>query len=301
MRRVAALEEVRAGTVGPVPQERKRLRIDETTLAYVDAGDPQAEPIVLLHGYMGSHLSWRHHIQPLSISHRVLALDWFGWGDSGRSLDLRYDYDTEVDRLRRVLDGLGIQACNLFGHDYGGFLALGLCERHPQRVLRLAVLASRAHQTFTRKWAAIFGLTSLGGRVPLIRSLIASLPHTAIHRRGVERELRRAVFDDACFAHYAGWMSKDPDGGRFLAHFFSQYRVQPRAELARGLSTIGCPTAVVYGRNDPYVSVAVGTDLAARIPTAELTVLEDTGHYVMEERPREVQRSLADLLARGTS
>ncbi|HEX5661769.1 MAG TPA: hypothetical protein VFX59_31475, partial [Polyangiales bacterium] len=50
--------------------------------------------------------------------------------------------DSEVERLARVLDALGVAACNLFGMDYGGFLALGLCARQPQRVTRLALLAS---------------------------------------------------------------------------------------------------------------------------------------------------------------
>ena len=87
---------------------RRRLSIDGTTLAYVERGDGAGEPIVLLHGYLGSHLSWRHQLAPFDVGYRVLALDWFGWGDAGRSVTLQYDYDSEVDRLRRVLDALGV-------------------------------------------------------------------------------------------------------------------------------------------------------------------------------------------------
>jgi len=285
-------------TDGTTAERHGTLAIDGTVLAYVERGDPHAEPVVLLHGYLGSHLSWRHQIEPLAARYRVLALDWFGWGDSGRDATLAFDYDSEVDRLRRVLDGLGAGACNLFAHDYGGFLALGLCQRHPERVRRLALLSSRAHRTFNPTWAAIFGLTSVACRLPLLRGLLAHLPLGAIHRRGVGRELRRGVFDDACFEHYAGWMSRDPAGGRFWAHFFSQYRVAARADLDRGLPAIACPTAIIWGRDNPYLPVAIATDLAARIPDAVLTVLESTGHYVMEERPAPVLHALEDLLAR---
>lgn len=150
-----------------------RLEIEGTTLAYVDRGAANAEVIVLLHGYLGSHLSWRHHIEPLSARYRVLAFDWFGWGESGRSLDLRYDYDREVDRLRRVLDALDVPSCNVFAHDYGRFLALGFCQRHPQRVRRLALLNTRAHRTFNLRWATIFGIVCAAARLPVLRSFVA--------------------------------------------------------------------------------------------------------------------------------
>jgi pimeloyl-ACP methyl ester carboxylesterase len=50
----------------PAPERSRRLAIDGTVLAYVERGDPYAEPVVLLHGYVGSHLSWRHQIEPSS-------------------------------------------------------------------------------------------------------------------------------------------------------------------------------------------------------------------------------------------
>lgn len=286
---------------GPEPRREtaavRRLAIDGTTLAYVEHGPPAAEPIVLLHGYLGSRLTWRHQIPALAATHRVLALDWFGWGDSGRSPALDYSYDSEVERLARVLDALGVAACNLFGMDYGGFLALGLCARQPQRVTRLALLASRAHRTFTPRWRVVFGAMHVAARLPLLRSAMLHLPHTAIHRRSVARELRRGVFDAACFEHYAGWMSATPDGSRFLRRFFNHYRVAARADLDVALPSIACPTAVIWGRDDPFLSTDIAGDLAARIPRARLTMLEGTGHFVSEERPAEVRQALADLLA----
>ena len=72
----------------------------------------------------------------------------------------------------------------------------------------------------------------------------------------------------------------------------------PRADLAHGLGAMRCPTAVIWGRDNPYLPVAIGEDLAARIPNAALTVTEKTGH-VMEERPAEVQQALQVLLRRS--
>jgi pimeloyl-ACP methyl ester carboxylesterase len=106
----------------------------------------------------------------------VLALDWLGWGESERSLDLRFDYDTEVARLGCALDALGLDECNLFGHDQGGFLSLGFSDRSPGRVLRLAILNSRAHGSFVTRWYAIFSITSLLGRSPFAAAATRLLP-----------------------------------------------------------------------------------------------------------------------------
>lgn len=278
--------------------EMRTIEVDGARLAFREYGDPTAEPIVLLHGYPANHLSWRHQAEALAEQHqhRVVALDWLGWGASERRRDLRFDYDTEVGRLGRVLDALGIGAGNLFGHDYGGFLALGFAERHPSRVLRLAILNSRAHRSFVPRWYAIFGATSLVGRSRLAAPLARVLPLAAINRLGLRGAVRAGAIEPDVLDRYLGWMA-EPEGARWLLHFFGQYRVAPRTELDQGLGRIACPTAIVWGARDAYLRTAVAEDLAARIPDAELTLV-DAGHFVMEEEPRAVLDALRLLLAR---
>lgn len=57
---------------------------------------------MLLHGYMGSHLSWRHHIEPLAARHRVLALDWFTILEHTN----HYVMEERPERVLRALDDL---------------------------------------------------------------------------------------------------------------------------------------------------------------------------------------------------
>lgn len=275
----------------------RSVEVDGARLALLEQGDRSAEPIVLLHGYPANHLSWRHQIPALAERHRVLALDWLGWGESERRFDLRFDYDTEVARLGRTLDALGIDECNLFGHDYGGFLSLGFCERNPSRVLRLAILNSRAHRSFVPKWYAIFSLTSLLGRSPLAAPLARLLPLEAINRRGLRGVVRAGVIEPEVLDRYLGWIS-EPDGARWLVHFFGQYRVGERTELGERLGEIECPTAIVWGRRDAYLRREVAEELAAQIPNAELSLI-DAGHFVMEEAPDAVLGALKRLVARA--
>lgn len=275
----------------------RSVEVDGARLVYAEHGDPAAEPVVLLHGYPANHLSWRHQIPSLAEHHRVLALDWLGWGESERRLDLAFDYDTEVARLGRALDALGIDDCNLFGHDYGGFLALGFAQRNASRVRRLAILNSRAHRSFVPAWYAIFSATSLLGRGPVAPIAARLLPLEAVNRLALRRLRKDGVVEPQVLDQYLGWIS-EPVGARWLVHFFGQYRVKARPELGAALGEITCPTAVVWGTEDRYLRTAIAEELAAGIPAADLTLIPDTGHFVMEEAPDLVTDALARLLRR---
>ncbi|MGW7569319.1 alpha/beta fold hydrolase [Streptomyces tendae] len=282
-------------------QTRPRtVTVDGARLACWESGPPDAEPVLLLHGYPADHRSWRHQVPPLSARYRVITPDLLGWGASDRPLHLSFDYDTEVARLGRLLDALELDSVNLVGHDYGGFLALGFTQNHPGRVRRLALLNSRAHATFTRRWYAVFSLLGVFGRSTLLRRPALHLPYVALHRRSFAPLVRAGHLDAHLLDGYVGWMAT-PEGRRWLLHYFGDYRTPARPELRRRLRDITCPTAVVWGRADPYLSPAIATELAQAVPRAELTMLDDAGHWVMDERPAAVTRALGRLLERTTA
>lgn len=275
----------------------KSVTVDGARLAYAESGPAEGEPVVLLHGYPADHRSWRNQIPELSKSHRVIALDWLGWGESERSPALSYDYGTEVERIGRVLDALGLTRVNFFAHDYGGFIGLGFAERHPERLLRLAILNSRAHRSFPLPWFLILGATSIAGRWPLLRSISPKLPLAEMHARSLAPLGRTGAMNRELIASWTDWM-RDPEAARFLMrHNRADYSVRQRRELSRDMRRIGCPTAVVWGRDDQYLSPRIPEQLAAGIPGAELTLL-DAGHFVMEEAPAEVNAALLELLER---
>jgi len=264
------------------------------TLRYLDLGT--GEPLMLLHGYPQSHRCWRFQAQELARTHRVIAPDWFGWGESQRSLALAPEYGAEVERIGLLGDALGLGSFNLAGHDYGGFLALGFCLRAPERVARLAILNSRAHRSFSPAFYRRTALQCWMARRSLPRALLAALPAYRLHRRELVRYVPRS-FSDETLEHYIGWM-RGAEGRRWLAHFFRHYDVHPRAELAAGLAGIDVPTAVIWGERDRYCPAAIAHELADRIPGAVLSLVATARHFVAEEAPEAVLEALRAWLAR---
>lgn len=276
-----------------VAGELHEVTLDGCRLRYCEAG--RGDPLILLHGYPQNHLTWRHQIGPLSAHRRVIAPDWLGWGESGRSLTLSCDYDVEVARLGRLLDALDLTRVDLAGHDYGGFLGLGFMIENPDRVSRFAILNSRAHRTFPAPYYQLFGLLGVLGRHRPLREVLTRLPIRGMNRIGLARYVRKGCFDRNTLRQYLGWMDTR-EGRRWFAHYFADYDVHIRSDLGKALASIHCPTAVIWGDRDSAIPFTIAEDLARRIPDAKLVRILGADHYVMEERPDEVTVALTTWL-----
>ena len=285
---------------------REAYTPDGARVTYVDRGE--GEVVVLLHGYPQSHLTWRRIIEPLSRTHRVIAPDWVGWGRSERPLDLSYDYESQVERVAGFIQDLGVQRYNLFGHDYGGYLALGLHRLDSRRLLRLAILNSRAHRTFPglRYW--LFTVVGWLARIWGLREIFRILPVGWIHRGmlsgaawarliSMRAELPPDGRDDTLLQAYTGWM--DTLAGRlWFRKFYADYRTRERPELVAELDEITCPTAVIWGDDDPWCPLPVARELAERVDSAVFTPCPGIGHFVTEAAAPAVLVALQTLLKR---
>jgi len=259
---------------------------------HIDAG--AGEPVLLLHGYPQSASCWRHQIPALAEHHRVIAADWPGFGRA-EPPDTTPTYEAEVERIGALADSFGLDRFNLVAHDYGGFLALGYAQRQPERLLRLALLNTRAHKTF-RPWFHRFSLGQhwAANHAP---ALLRRLPLRRLHHIVLRPYRAMGCFDERLEVEYLGWMDTSR-GRQAFVDFFTNYHVPAVPGLAAGLRRIGCPTAVIWGDHDRYIPFSTARELAERIPGATLTRLAGADHYIMEERPTEVTIALLDLLAR---
>lgn len=264
-------------------------------MAYVEAGPVDAEPVVLIHGYPQSHYMWRHQIPELAKTHRVIAVDWFGWGESERILTQPVGYDAEVERIGKLLDALKIERCNLIAHDYGGYIALGFLITAPQRVLRFGIMNSRAHETFNRSGFWACWLVATASRT--VPGILAALPLEKIHRFGLEPYEQAGIFDKALVDRYVGWMG-EATNRKWFARFFAGYRLRPRRHQLEALAKLEIPTAVIWGDADPWCPTDIGDELAATIPGAVETKIPKGMHFIAEHKPAEVTAAIVALLAR---
>src|SRR3984885_7438394 len=99
------------------------------------------QPLLLLHGLVGSAKNWRQNISFLSRHCTVYAVDLFNMGESDRVPGLDAGLEATADRLAAYMDAVGLDEADISGHSHGGAVAMMLAARHPDRVRRLILFA----------------------------------------------------------------------------------------------------------------------------------------------------------------
>ena len=167
----------------------------------------------------------------------------------------------------------------LCGLSMGGYLALEMVRRAPERVLRLALLDTQARadppEILERRLAQI----AQAERGQLDQVLAQLLPLFLHPERHADRTLMSAVEE----------MARDAGAEVFVRQ---QHAIMSRSDLTSMLPAIACPTLVLCGRQDALTPVDRHEEMAAAIPDATLVVLPRCGHLSPLERPAEVTAQL---------
>lgn len=271
------------------------LDLDGVRLYYYAAGSRGAgEPIVLVHGFPTSGHLWSDVVPLLPEGHRVVVLDLLGFGRSDPPQQHAVDIRAHAERLITVLDRLGINHACVVGHDVGGGVAQWAAVRHPHRISRLGLVNSVAFDGWPSREVKIARAS-----LPLTRHLPPSWILSV-----VRADLMRGYSDQDRGAHEVDLYLRPfgEAGGReaLVAHFAS-LDCRDTIALAPRLSDIVCPTAVLWGEDDPFLPVDLGRRLAGAIPGASFEAVAGARHFLPEENAGAVVATIAALLRRHTS
>ncbi|MFF4349553.1 alpha/beta fold hydrolase [Streptomyces sp. NPDC001530] len=110
---------------------------DQVRLAYRESGDPEAPPLVLLHGLTSDGSAWDAVAAHFAGSHRVVVPDLRGHGRSPHPGT--YSFELMRDDVLALADELDLEEATFIGHSLGGVVAYLLAARQPGRVARLAL------------------------------------------------------------------------------------------------------------------------------------------------------------------
>ena len=121
------------------PYEPHYLEIGDARLHYIDEG--QGETVLCLHGEPTWSYLYRKMIPLLTPKHRVLAMDFLGFGRSDKPANKDdYSFGFHHDALTRFIEALDLQRINLIVHDWGGLIGLTVASEMPERIARLVIM-----------------------------------------------------------------------------------------------------------------------------------------------------------------
>jgi len=263
---------------------QESVQVGDTRWMYVEGGKQNGPPLVLLHGYGGSHADWLLAARYLTGNFRVIVPDLPGWGASTRLSNADYGYAAQVDRLHGFVDALHLGEIAIAGHSMGGAIAGLYAAKYPKDVAALVLVDSSGvpfkENAFVRELKAGKSPFDIDDRAQFkhLESMLFANPPSVpprIQDVFVDKSKRERAFDEKVLRELAA-----PDA---------------RDALQAKLPDLTAPTLAIWCTKDQIIDVSALDAIRKGLthaPDIGVTELNGCGHMSIVEKPREVTQSI---------
>ena len=283
---------------GPITNSfiSQRLRLN-----YVDWGNPDAPPLLLIHGGRDHARSWDWVAEELRHDWHIIAPDLRGHGDSSWSPDGNYEMSSFVYDIAQLIHQLGLAPVSIIAHSMGGNIATRYAGLYPENVKKLvnieglglspAMQAERdalGIQKRFRQW--IEDKRNAAGRTP------KRYPNIEAAYERMKSE--NAYLTDEQARHLTVHGISRNEDGTWSWKFDNYLNIwamfdMPREDLMALWHAITCPVLMLYGEKS-WASNPEKDGRIEHFPTAKVVEYENAGHWLHHDQ---FDRFMADVRA----
>ena len=285
------------------PYHSFRLKVSDLHELYVEeAGNPNGEPVVFLHGGPGGGFSPKHRRLFDPAFYRIILFDQRGSGQSTPHACLEENTTWHlVDDMETIRKTLGIEKWLVFGGSWGSTLGLAYAETHPEAVTGLILRGIFLCRSEEIQWFYQEGCSFI--YPDRWERYLAPIPPEERHDL-VSAYYRRLTSEDPAVRleaakAWSGWegsaLKLVPDEdvildfeddhkavaiARIECHYFMN-RIFLESEnqlLANAHRVRHIPTWIVHGRYDAVCPLKNAWDLSRALPEARFHIIPDAGH-----------------------
>jgi len=233
-------------------------RVGGNRVHYLVGGD--GPTLLLLHGHPSRALEWAPILPTLARTHRVIAIDFLGYGESDAP-DIDYSVATQTAMVMGLLDVMDLAQTDVLGFSMGGWVALKLAAEHPERVSRL-VLVDNGGLRFD---------------APITAESYA--PKSLDEFRQLEQLQSDERMPDFVARDLMGVLQEKAWVFRRVGKSALSFRDALDGKLRR----VRMPVLILWGKEDRLIPYEVALRLQRQLPQAKLIGLEGCGHLVFWE------------------
>jgi pimeloyl-ACP methyl ester carboxylesterase len=261
------------------------INIQGINICYRESGE--GFPLLLVHG-MGSSLVWDYIIELLSKKARIIAIDLPGFGKSDKPKN-NYTIDFYLNILEKFINEIKLEKVNLAGLSFGGLLCAEFTVRHPESVDKLLLFASA-------------GLKSVAGYIknPIIYPLFRLLFKTLLLNRRFLMKFQKVSYydknkvDRLVFEKFSSYI-RSPGARDAYISALKCVVINDNGFIKR-LSSINCPTLIIWGENDPTIPVEYGKKFNQLIKNSIFMIIPECGHTLTIEKPEEFCKLVKEFI-----
>ncbi len=227
----------------------------------------RGQPVILLHGWIGSWGLWHNTMDSLGDRFRCYAPEFWGFGSTSNNGG-GFQIDDFVEMVDKFMDRLGIDSAPIIGHSMGGTVALSLALNKPERVKQIIVVGSPIVGKSLSLWLRISGQSwaaKLLWKFPILLNTFLKLYAYQITNKP-------SIWYDMVI--------KDVSSTT-LDSFFRSISSLHKTDLTTKVHEIDVPILGIYGEQDVVVAPAQAQVLTKNIPHAKTVLLPDSGHFPM--------------------
>lgn len=268
---------------------------------YVDWGNPDAPPLLLIHGGRDHCRNWDWVAQALRHDWHIIAPDLRGHGDSAWSSEGDYSIMSFVYDLAQLIHQLELEPVNLVAHSLGGSIAAHYTGLHPEGVTKLVVIEGLgAAPPLQAEFDAVATSERLRQWIDNKRAAAGRTPkrYANLDEALARMQSENSHLSDEQARHLTIHGTNQNEDGSYSWKFDKYVRIEPPVRLPREdvhdlWRAITCPTLLLYGA-DSWASNPAEDGRANYFNNARVELYENAGHWLHHDR---TDKFVADVRA----
>jgi pimeloyl-ACP methyl ester carboxylesterase len=277
-----------------------RIHVNGVETFYREAGRRNAPAVLLPHGYPCSSYEFRNLITLLADRWRLIAPDFPGCGYSATPDSFSYDFGGYSSFLSAFATAVGVHRFVMYLHDFGTWIGLRVAMREPERIVGLIIQNGDIYEDeLGPKYEGLkaYRRNPSASAKEKLAAAVSEEGYREEFLNGSEGDIAQRISPDLWTLH---WALTTPRRRQIHAdviaswwdnaEWFPRYQAYLREHKPASL--------IVWGPRDGYMPIGAARAYLRDLPNAELHLLEDAGHWLLETHLPQAATAMRDFLNR---